>query len=157
MGRYANRNTVFFDINMKGLDGIQGPIYVGTGCVFRRQALYGYDAPKKEKAPGNTCNCCPKWCCCGCCLSRKKNRKTKPKQEKKKKKSKRNDTSSPIFNLEDVEEGVEGIDSEKSSLMSQKNFEKRFGQSPVFVSSTLLENGGVPKNATPASLLNEAI
>lgn len=155
--RYANRNTVFFDINMKGLDGIQGPIYVGTGCVFRRQALYGYDAPKKEKASGNTCNCCPKWCCCGCCLSRKKNRKTKPKQEKKKKKSKRNDTSSPIFNLEDIEEGVEGIDSEKSSLMSQKNFEKRFGQSPVFVSSTLLENGGVPKNATPASLLNEAI
>jgi len=155
--RYANRNIVFFDINMKGLDGIQGPIYVGTGCVFRRQALYGYDAPKKEKAPGKACNCCPKWCCCGCCLSRKKNRKTKPKQEKKKKKSKRNDISAPIFNLEDIEEGVEGIDSEKSSLMSQKNFEKRFGQSPVFVSSTLLENGGVPKNATPGSLLNEAI
>jgi hypothetical protein len=30
-----------------------------------------------------------------------------------------------------LEEEVEGIDSEKSSLMSQKNFEKRFGQSPV--------------------------
>ena len=27
---------------MKGLDGIQGPVYVGTGCVFFRQALYGY-------------------------------------------------------------------------------------------------------------------
>ncbi|KHN41284.1 Cellulose synthase A catalytic subunit 6 [UDP-forming] [Glycine soja] len=40
--RYSNRNVVFFDINMKGLDGIQGPIYVGTGCVFRRQAFYGY-------------------------------------------------------------------------------------------------------------------
>jgi len=155
--RYANRNIVFFDINMKGLDGIQGPIYVGTGCVFRRQALYGYDAPAKEKAPTRTCNCLPKWCCCGCSLSRKKNRKTKPKQEKKKKKSKRNDTSVPIYNLEDIEEGVEGIDSEKSSLMSQKNFEKRFGQSPVFVSSALLENGGVTKNASPASLLNEAI
>lgn len=152
--RYANRNIVFFDINMKGLDGIQGPIYVGTGCVFRRQALYGYDAPAKERAPRRTCNCLPKWCCCS---SRKKNWKTKPKQEKKKKKSKRNDTSVPIYNLEDIEEGVEGVDSEKSSLMSQKNFEKRFGQSPVFVSSTLLENGGVTKNASPASLLNEAI
>ncbi|CAN0885537.1 Cellulose synthase A catalytic subunit 7 [UDP-forming] [Linum grandiflorum] len=32
-------------INMKGLDGIQGPVYVGTGCVFSRQALYGYDPP----------------------------------------------------------------------------------------------------------------
>ncbi|MFS7909429.1 putative cellulose synthase (UDP-forming) [Helianthus anomalus] len=28
--RYANRNIVFFDINLKGLDGIQGPVYVGT-------------------------------------------------------------------------------------------------------------------------------
>ncbi|KAJ6416749.1 hypothetical protein OIU84_002593 [Salix udensis] len=25
--RYANRNIVFFDVNMKGLDGIQGPMY----------------------------------------------------------------------------------------------------------------------------------
>ncbi|KAL5727347.1 cellulose synthase (UDP-forming) [Ranunculus cassubicifolius] len=40
--RYANRNIVFFDVNMKGLDGIQGPVYVGTGCMFDRQALYGY-------------------------------------------------------------------------------------------------------------------
>nr|GMD28928.1 cellulose synthase A catalytic subunit 7 [UDP-forming] [Ipomoea batatas] len=58
--RYANRNTVFFDINMKGLDGIQGPVYVGTGCVFRRQALYGYDPPKRAKRPKMvTCDCCP--------------------------------------------------------------------------------------------------
>ncbi|CAA2974880.1 Cellulose synthase A catalytic subunit 8 [UDP-forming] [Olea europaea subsp. europaea] len=28
--RYANPDTVFFDVNMKGLDGIQGPVYVGT-------------------------------------------------------------------------------------------------------------------------------
>ncbi|KAI3945748.1 hypothetical protein MKW98_023022 [Papaver atlanticum] len=30
----------------------QGPIYVGTGCVFRRQALYGNDAPVMKKPPG---------------------------------------------------------------------------------------------------------
>jgi hypothetical protein len=35
--RYSNHNTVFYDINMKGLDSIQGPVYVGTGCCFRRQ------------------------------------------------------------------------------------------------------------------------
>jgi hypothetical protein len=35
--------------------------------------------------------------------------------------------------------------------------EKKFGQSPVFVASTLLENGGVPRDASPASLLREAI
>lgn len=32
---------------MKGLDGIQGPVYVGTGCVFNRQALYGYGPNSK--------------------------------------------------------------------------------------------------------------
>jgi hypothetical protein len=34
---------------MKGLHGIQGLVYVGTGCVFRRQALYGYEPPVKDK------------------------------------------------------------------------------------------------------------
>lgn len=47
-------------INMKGLDGIQGPVYVGTGCVFRRQALYGYSPPKGPKRPKMvSCDCCP--------------------------------------------------------------------------------------------------
>lgn len=41
--------------------------------------------------------------------------------------------------------------------MSMKNFEKRFGQSPVFVASTLLEHGGIPHSAQPGSLLKEAI
>lgn len=45
---------------MKGLDGIQGPVYVGTGCVFRRQALYGYGPPKGPKRPKMvSCDCCP--------------------------------------------------------------------------------------------------
>lgn len=41
--------------------------------------------------------------------------------------------------------------------MSQMSLEKRFGQSAVFVASTLMENGGVPQSATPESLLKEAI
>ncbi|KAH9691780.1 cellulose synthase A catalytic subunit 2 [Citrus sinensis] len=147
--RYSNRNVVFFDINMKGLDGIQGPIYVGTGCVFRRQALYGYDAPVKKKPPRKTCNCLPKWCCC-CCRSRKKNKKGKSNKKNK-------DTSKQIYALENIEEGIEGIDNEKSSLMPQIKFEKKFGQSPVFIASTLKEAGGVPTGASTASLLNEAI
>lgn len=45
---------------MKGLDGIQGPMYVGTGCVFRRQALYGHEPPKAAKRPRmGTCGYCP--------------------------------------------------------------------------------------------------
>ncbi|KAK4340856.1 hypothetical protein RND71_039357 [Anisodus tanguticus] len=153
--RYSNRNVVFFDINMKGLDGIQGPIYVGTGCVFRRQALYGYDAPKKTKPPGKTCNCWPKWCCC-CFGSRKKHKKGKTTKDNKKK-TKSKEASPQIHALENIEEGIEGIDSEKASLMPQIKLEKKFGQSPVFVASTLLEDGGIPPGATSASLLKEAI
>ncbi|MBA0834113.1 hypothetical protein Goarm_006494 [Gossypium armourianum] len=152
--RYSNRNVVFFDINMKGLDGIQGPIYVGTGCVFRRQALYGYDAPVTKKPPGKTCNCLPKWCCCLCCCSRK-NKKTK--QKKTVKKSKQREASKQIHALENIEEGISDSISQKSSEASQMKLEKKFGQSPVFVASTLLENGGGPRNAIPPSLLSEAI
>ncbi|CAL0304941.1 unnamed protein product [Lupinus luteus] len=49
--RYANKNTVLFDITLRCLDGIQGPVYVGSGCIFRRKALYGFDPPKAMKRP----------------------------------------------------------------------------------------------------------
>ncbi|GFY90468.1 cellulose synthase family protein [Actinidia rufa] len=151
--RYANRNTVFFDINLRGLDGIQGPVYVGTGCVFNRTALYGYEPPlkPKKKKPGFLSFCCGE--------SRKKSSKSSKKDSDKKKSSKHADPTVPIFNLEDIEEGVEGtgFDDEKSLLMSQMSLEKRFGQSAVFVASTLMENGGVPQSADPDNLLKEAI
>ncbi|KAL6846040.1 hypothetical protein ACP4OV_023488 [Aristida adscensionis] len=50
--RYANNNTVFFDGNMRALDGLQGPMYVGTGCMFRRFALYGFDPPHTTEYTG---------------------------------------------------------------------------------------------------------
>lgn len=150
--RYANRNTVFFDINLRGLDGIQGPVYVGTGCVFNRTALYGYEPPikNKKKKEGFFSSCCGG--------SRKKSSKSSKKNTDKQS-NKHADNTVPVFNLEDIEEGVEGagFDDEKSLLMSQMTLEKRFGQSAVFVASTLMENGGVPQSATPESLLKEAI
>ncbi|OWM90018.1 hypothetical protein CDL15_Pgr026931 [Punica granatum] len=150
--RYANRNTVFFDINLRGLDGIQGPVYVGTGCVFNRTALYGYEPPvkPKQKKSGFLSLCGG---------SRKKSSKSGKKASDKKKSSKHMDPTVPIFSLEDIEEGVEGagFDDEKTLLMSQMSLEKRFGQSAVFVASTLMENGGVPQSATPETLLKEAI
>ncbi|TKV90640.1 hypothetical protein SEVIR_9G043200v4 [Setaria viridis] len=148
--RYANRNTVFFDINLRGLDGLQGPVYVGTGCVFNRTALYGYEPPIKKKKPGFFSSLCG---------GRKKASKSKKKSSEKKKSHKHADSSVPVFNLEDIEEGIEGsqFDDEKSLIMSQMSLEKRFGQSSVFVASTLMEYGGVPQSATPESLLKEAI
>eukprot|EP01018_Ginkgo_biloba_P012348 Gb_28102 [translate_table: standard] len=106
--RYANHNTIFFDINLKGLDGIQGPVYVGTGRVFNMQALYGYEPPLNSKAQGLNCY-----------GPRKKSKK-------------------PTRNM----------------MLRKK---KRFGQSPVFLASTLMENSGMPQSATPAALLKETI
>lgn len=156
-------------INMKGLDGIQGPVYVGTGTVFNRQALYGYDPPVSEKRPKMTCDCWPKWCCF-CCGARKTKSKKKSgtngrglfsRMYKKKKMGGKDyvrKDSSSMFDLEEIEEGLEGYEElEKSSLMSQKSFEKRFGQSPVFIASTLMENGGLPEGTNTQSLVKEAI
>lgn len=50
--RYANHNMVFFDGNMRAMDGLQGPMYVGTGCIFRRTALYGYSPPRATEHHG---------------------------------------------------------------------------------------------------------
>nr|CAB3492778.1 unnamed protein product [Digitaria exilis] len=137
-------------INLRGLDGLQGPVYVGTGCVFNRTALYGYEPPVKKKKPGLFSSLCG---------GRKKTSKSKKKSSEKKKSHKHADSSVPVFNLEDIEEGIEGsqFDDEKSLIMSQMSLEKRFGQSSVFVASTLMEYGGVPQSATPESLLKEAI
>jgi cellulose synthase A len=82
---------------MKGLDGIQGPIYVGTGCVFRRHALYGYDAPTAIKPPRKTCNRWPKSCCL-CCGSKRKCSKAKNKHEHQKKVKCRNASKQVSFN-----------------------------------------------------------
>ncbi|KAK3127016.1 hypothetical protein QOZ80_7AG0566960 [Eleusine coracana subsp. coracana] len=43
--RYGNHNRVFFDGTMLALNGMQGPSYLGTGCMFRRLALYGIAPP----------------------------------------------------------------------------------------------------------------
>eukprot|EP00897_Mesotaenium_endlicherianum_P000215 jgi/Mesen1/10194/ME000766S09568 len=141
--RYANHNTVFFDINLRGLDGLQGPVYVGTGCCFRRHALYGYDAPAgASHSHGALC------CCCWCCGPRKKSRSKAPPPT-----AAKDPAGLPMYNLDEIEQGADG---EQDSLMALKQFEKRFGQSPVFVLSTFQEGGGVT-SASPESTLKEAI
>eukprot|EP01018_Ginkgo_biloba_P002112 Gb_06082 [translate_table: standard] len=48
----TNRLSVLYDVFYKGLDGIQGPFCNGTGCVMRREALYGWcgDAQQSVKS-----------------------------------------------------------------------------------------------------------
>ncbi|KAK9093038.1 hypothetical protein Syun_027949 [Stephania yunnanensis] len=143
--RYANRNIVFFDINMKGLDGIQGPVYVGTGCVFKRQALYGYGPASLPSRPKSSSSC--SWWCCGS----KKTSKDLPEGYQD---SKREDLDAAIFNLTEIENYD---DYERSQLISQMSFEKTFGLSVVFIESTLMESGGVPDSVNPSTLIKEAI
>lgn len=83
-------------INLRGLDGIQGPVYVGTGCVFNRTALYGYEPPVKPKH--KRASVLSRLCV----VSRKKDSKSR------KGSSKHSDSTVPVFNLGDIEEGVEG-------------------------------------------------
>lgn len=37
---------------MRALDGLQGPVYVGTGCMFRRHAIYGFHPPRANEYSG---------------------------------------------------------------------------------------------------------
>lgn len=90
---------------MKGLDGIQGPMYVGTGCCFNRQALYGYGPSNlpallpKNSSSSSSCS----WCgvCCCCCRGKK------PAKEKDMtevyRDAKREDLNAAIFNLREID------------------------------------------------------
>ncbi|CAN1847428.1 Cellulose synthase A catalytic subunit 8 [UDP-forming] [Linum perenne] len=153
--RYANRNIVFFDVNMKGLDGIQGPVYVGTGCVFNRQALYGYGPPSMPSLRKSSSSSCS-WCgCCSCCCPTKK----KPEQDTTEvyRDAKREELNAAIFNLNEIDNPADYDEYERSMLISQMSFEKTFGLSSVFIESTLMEHGGVPESVNPSTLIKEAI
>ncbi|KGN52837.2 cellulose synthase-like protein D5 [Cucumis sativus] len=49
---YANHNTLFLDVNLRALDGLQGPCYIGTCCIFRRIALYGFSPARVTEHHG---------------------------------------------------------------------------------------------------------
>ena len=89
-------------ITLRGFDGIQGPVYVGTGCFFNRQALYGYDPVLSEKDLEPTCFL---RCCWG---SRKKSKRENKGYVDDKKRTKRIEYTIPIFSFKDIEEVVEG-------------------------------------------------
>lgn len=76
---------------------------MGTGCVFNRPALYGYEPPvkPKHKKPGLFSSCFGG--------SQKKSSGSSKKDSSKKKSGKQLDPTVPIFNLEDIEEGLEGM------------------------------------------------
>ncbi|KAF2293153.1 hypothetical protein GH714_038077 [Hevea brasiliensis] len=130
--RYSNRNVVFFDINMKGLDGLQGPYMLELGVFFEgrhfmvmmhlsrrsplvRPATVGQNGAASAVDPERTRN----------------------RSQRRRRKRSRTGKHQSRYTL-------------------WKILKKEL-KSPVFVASTILENGGVPQDASPASLLREAI
>lgn len=77
-------------------------MYVGTGCCFNRQALYGYDPLLTEE------DLEPNIIVKSCCGSRKQGKRANKKYIDKKRELNRSESAIPIFNTEDIEEGVEG-------------------------------------------------
>ncbi|BBN01217.1 cellulose synthase-like protein [Marchantia polymorpha subsp. ruderalis] len=113
--RYANRNTVFFDVNMRALDGLQGPVYVGTGCCFRRTALYGFDPPRSPKEH-------TLWSLC--CGGDKKSRHNKKKNAKPNREVEVANINAGLGNSDEMSDGLD------RGLLP-----KQFGQSMAFVAS----------------------
>ncbi|XP_020520425.1 probable cellulose synthase A catalytic subunit 2 [UDP-forming] [Amborella trichopoda] len=135
--RYANHNTVFFDINLKGLDGIQGPIYVGTGCIFSRTALYGCEPPLKQKGFRSSC------------FGLKKENPNPGFDHK---------PSTPVFSMNFAAIlDPETISHDRDFQAIFSRLEKRFGQSAFLIASTLVKNDMFSRSATPEELLKEAI
>nr|CCW28829.1 putative cellulose synthase family protein [Arachis ipaensis] len=158
---YHNQTAAFTDVKMKGLDGIQGPTCIGVGCVLRRQALYGYDAPRRKKGPRRTCNCWSKCCCCcgWCCMGKKKKRCNKHRLDimessHRKVHSEASIHESALNSIQHVTPRTEG---EISGPITEEKLAKKFGQSPIFIASTQLGDGEAVKHGSLASLLTEAI
>ncbi|GAU44094.1 hypothetical protein TSUD_92380 [Trifolium subterraneum] len=103
--RYANHNTVFFDVNMRALDGLQGPVYVGTGCLFRRVALYGFDPPRAKEDHATFCSCC---------FGRNKKKHSNTSEENR---------------------ALKMGDSDDEEMMNLSFFPKKFGNSSILIDS----------------------
>ncbi|KAL8150524.1 LOW QUALITY PROTEIN: hypothetical protein V2J09_020332 [Rumex salicifolius] len=101
----------------------QGPVYVGTGCLFRRMALYGFDPPCPEQHSS--------WF--DCCLPRRKEEVVN---------SSNYDETRP-FRMGDEDEYIEGAN---LSVLP-----KRFGNSRLLLDSIPI--GRVPRNGRPPDAL----
>ncbi|KAJ1259786.1 hypothetical protein BS78_10G182800 [Paspalum vaginatum] len=140
--RHATRDSVFFDIDMKCLDGIQGPPYVGSGCFFNRKALYGFDPAfsedDDEEAPAHW----SRWC-----FGKVKERALR-----------RTMSAVPLLDSENTDEQTEA--GRRRRLRSYRAaLERHFGHSPVFIASAFTGHGrgGASTAADASSLLREAI
>ncbi|GJN38759.1 hypothetical protein PR202_gb27828 [Eleusine coracana subsp. coracana] len=140
-------SSVFFDIDMKCFDGIQGPVYVGSGCCFNRKALYGFDPAFPEEDEDETPSRWS-WRCI---------RKVKEGVLR------RTLSAVPLLDSEDSDEETDaGMLPERYSKRRLRSYraalERHFGLSRAFIASAFTNKGHGGGSAVPvASLLREAI
>ncbi|CAL5048525.1 unnamed protein product [Urochloa decumbens] len=150
----ATSDSVFFDIDMKCLDGIQGPVYVGSGCCFNRKALYGFDPAFSEEDDGEDTPA--HWS--GWCFGKKKQRALR-----------RTMSTIPLLDSEDSDEptGADTARTRRRLRSYHAALERHFGHSPAFIASAFagaaqVRGGGDGDSdstsaAAASSLLREAI
>jgi cellulose synthase A len=139
----------FRQINLRCLDGIQGPVYIGSGCIFRRKALNGFDPPKAAK--------------------RSQIVQVHSKQDENEEDANiigdhnsTNKTNKTKFftifmSITITFLFIEATDEDKQLLQSDMNTENKFGKSTLFMNSSLTEEGGVDPSSTQEALLKEAV
>jgi cellulose synthase A len=130
---------------MKCLDGIQGPVYAGSGCCFNRKALYGFD-PAVDGDADDLETGRRRWCCFG-------------GRERRKLRLKRTMSVVPLLDSEDDDEETERA--KRRRLRSYRAaLERHFGLSPAFIASAFGEHGSQsqqPAAMAASTLLKEAI
>ncbi|CAN6177652.1 unnamed protein product [Urochloa humidicola] len=150
----ATRDSVFFDIDMKCLDGIQGPVYVGSGCCFYRKALYGFDPAFSEDDVEDTPAHWTRWC-----FGKVKQRVLR-----------RTMSTVPLLDSDDSDEepGADTARTRRRLRSYHAALERHFGHSPAFISSAFAaqvrgdRGSGTDADSTATSsaastLLREAI
>uniref|UniRef100_A0A453SAJ7 Uncharacterized protein n=1 Tax=Aegilops tauschii subsp. strangulata TaxID=200361 RepID=A0A453SAJ7_AEGTS len=129
-------------IDMKCLDGIQGPVYVGSGCCFNRKALYGFEPPVADDA--DDLETSPRrWCCFG-------------GTERRKLMLRRNRSVVPLLDSADHDE--ETVGARRRRLLSHHAaLQQHFGHSTLFIASAFKEKGPSAMAVAATPLLKEAI
>jgi cellulose synthase A len=127
------------------LDGIQGPVYAGSGCCFNRKALYGFDPAVADDADDLETGR-RRWCCFWA-------------RERRKLRLKRTMSVVPLLDSEDDDEETERA--KRRRLRSyQSALERHFGLSPAFIASAFGEHGSQsqqPAAMAACPLLKDAI
>uniref|UniRef100_A0A0D9WRU6 Uncharacterized protein n=1 Tax=Leersia perrieri TaxID=77586 RepID=A0A0D9WRU6_9ORYZ len=132
-------DSVFSDIEMKCLDGIQGPVYLGSGCCFSRKALYGFEPAAADDGDDDTEMAANWWTFC---FGRGKRMSW----------LRRSMSAVPLLDSDSEEDDSDDDEQEAAAAAAGRrrsrrlrayraSLERHFGQSPAFIASAFEDQG----------------